>query len=572
MDTHQTFLIFASLEARPTPLTHSLSRSLLRKLKKESLSATEIDLVLRLIAFISQNITAQHQPETAPSIAHSSTEPLPGASSTRPLSRPSSLQIAGAISSPPTALQSALGTNGALSPPPIPAGVAHIPAAPLNSAGKPLLQPIPRPYSLNLAAKIPSPFSSHNGASLPAAINSAESVQPYQPSPTTSAPKALCAQPAHSSPSTTFSVESHPHTHSALPINSESYLNIQPSINSFFKPPTPLSCSRQPSLNSHQLSSPEMARIKYTVRMSSAPHRACFALASTQHWMKFDASTSRASQANRSPQVNIKRPVYLASPPSPRPDYTLCHYSLPSGVDEVESQASSSATSPNRPTSQCSSSPPSKEDSTAESPPLRMRSLNDIYEATCFASILEEEQVSEVVLDILEDKIGPTIEDALTSSEATSWQEAIDVELNALNANQTWVLVPRPANTNVVSCKWLLKKKFNLDGTGDKYKARLVAHDFSQRQGIDYNETYSPVLGMASFRLLVRLAAKFNLPLHHIDIKTAFLHGHLHENIFMSQLPHFESDAYPDYVCRLKRLIMDLNNHLANGINACTLS
>ncbi|MCO5579985.1 hypothetical protein L7F22_033852 [Adiantum nelumboides] len=103
---------------------------------------------------------------------------------------PSSLLIAVAISSPPTALQSA-GTNGALTPSPIPAGVAHLPAAPLNSAGKPLLQPIPRPYSLNLAGKIPSPFSSHNGASLPAAINAAESVQPYQPSPTTSAPKAL---------------------------------------------------------------------------------------------------------------------------------------------------------------------------------------------------------------------------------------------------------------------------------------------------------------------------------------------------------------------------------------------
>ncbi|MCO5579984.1 hypothetical protein L7F22_033851 [Adiantum nelumboides] len=267
--------------------------------------------------------------------------------------------------------------------------------------------------------------------------------------------------------------------------------------------------------------------------------------------MRFDASTSRAPQAL---------------------DYTPCHYSLPSGVDEVESQASSSATSPNQLTSHCSSSPPSKEESIAESPPLCIGSLNDSYEATCFASVLDEEQVSEVVPDILEDKIGPTIEDALTSSEATSWQEVIATELDALDANQIWVLVPRPANTNVVSCKWFLKKKFNPNGTVDKYKARLVARGFSQRQGIDYNETYSPVLCMASFCLLVSLAAKFNLPLHHIDIKTAFLHGHLHEDIFMSQPPLFESDAYPDYDVVLKDLFMGLNNHLANGINVCTLS
>lgn len=214
-----------------------------------------------------------------------------------------------------------------------------------------------------------------------------------------------------------------------------------------------------------------------------------------------------------------------------------------------------------------SPSPPSVLPPSASSPPFgledgspspRMRSLADIYHATSFAAVLQDEGIKDIIPDILEDDLGPTITQALASADADAWRAAILDELGALHDTHTWTLVPCPPHTNIVSCKWLLKKKLHPDGSLDRYKARVVARGFSQKAGIDYHETYSPVLGMSSFRLIVALAAKYNLPLHHIDIKTAFLHGDLHETIYMSQPPLFENPQAPHYVCKLHKPLYGL--------------
>ena len=107
----------------------------------------------------------------------------------------------------------------------------------------------------------------------------------------------------------------------------------------------------------------------------------------------------------------------------------------------------------------------------------------------------------------------------------------MDSEYQSLMENGTWQLVPPPADRKLVSCKWLLRKKLNADGSISRYKARLVARGFSQVPGMDYNETFSPVLRITSFRALLATAAQFRLLVHQMDVRTAFLHSDLHEEI-----------------------------------------
>lgn len=115
-----------------------------------------------------------------------------------------------------------------------------------------------------------------------------------------------------------------------------------------------------------------------------------------------------------------------------------------------------------------------------------------------------------------------------------------------------------PTGRRPVSYKWVLRCKYRPDGTVERYKARLVARGFSQMVGFDYEDTFSPVLGMTSFRLIVALAAPFSYPIHQADVKTAFLHGDLLEEIYMSQPPLYQSPAAPKKVCRLHKAIYGL--------------
>ncbi|GKA76472.1 retrovirus-related pol polyprotein from transposon RE1 [Tanacetum coccineum] len=138
------------------------------------------------------------------------------------------------------------------------------------------------------------------------------------------------------------------------------------------------------------------------------------------------------------------------------------------------------------------------------------------------------------------------------------WMEAMRKELAALHNNDTWTLVPRPENQNVVGSKWLFRTKFCSDGSIERHKARLVAQGFSQIPGLDYSHTFSPVVKATTVRVVLSLAVIYGWKLHQLDVNNAFLHGHLTERVYMEQPPGFTDSRFPNHVCRLNKAIYGL--------------
>ncbi|KAG2958759.1 hypothetical protein PC119_g26921 [Phytophthora cactorum] len=139
------------------------------------------------------------------------------------------------------------------------------------------------------------------------------------------------------------------------------------------------------------------------------------------------------------------------------------------------------------------------------------------------------------------------------AADAVKWKEACDSELESLHKNDTWDVVPLPKGRNAIGCKWVFRVKENQDGEIERFKARLVAKGFSQKYGIDYNETFVPVAKFTSIRAVLSMAAKYGLKLHQMDVKTAFLNDLLDEDIYMAQPDGYVDEDHSDYVCKLKR-------------------
>ncbi|KAJ0613659.1 putative RNA-directed DNA polymerase [Helianthus annuus] len=131
-------------------------------------------------------------------------------------------------------------------------------------------------------------------------------------------------------------------------------------------------------------------------------------------------------------------------------------------------------------------------------------------------------------------------------------------ELEALDKNGTWSLVPRVPNTNVVDCKWVYRLKTDQNGNISRYKARLVAKGFRQQSGVDYHETFSPVVKPATIRTVLSLAVSNSWPLKQLDAQNAFLHGDLEETVYMTQPPGFVDPAKPHHVCCLHKSLYGL--------------
>src|SRR4051812_14959001 len=131
-------------------------------------------------------------------------------------------------------------------------------------------------------------------------------------------------------------------------------------------------------------------------------------------------------------------------------------------------------------------------------------------------------------------------------------------EFQALKKNNTWELVPLPAGKRAVGCKWVYTVKQTPEGKVDRYKAMLVAKGYSQTYGIDYDETFAPVAKMSTVRMLVSCAANFDLALHQLDVKNAFLHGDLQEEVYMEMPPGFSTQQTTGKVCRLKKSLYGL--------------
>jgi hypothetical protein len=132
----------------------------------------------------------------------------------------------------------------------------------------------------------------------------------------------------------------------------------------------------------------------------------------------------------------------------------------------------------------------------------------------------------------------------------------MDEEYDALIKNSTWHLVPSAPGQNVIDCKWVYKVKRKADGTVDRYKARLVAKGFKQQYGIVYEETFSPVVKATTIRIVLSLAVSRGWTLRQLDVKNAFLHGVLEEEVYMRQPPGYETRL--GHVCKLDKALYGL--------------
>lgn len=151
-----------------------------------------------------------------------------------------------------------------------------------------------------------------------------------------------------------------------------------------------------------------------------------------------------------------------------------------------------------------------------------------------------------------------SVQDVMERSDKKLWLDAMKDEYCSLKANNTWELVDRPLDVNVVKSKWVFKLKVGADGSVQRHKARLVAKGYSQKPGVDYFETFAPVVKISSIRLLFALAAEKDLSIHHIDVTTAFLNGEIQEEIYMEQPECFVQGGEERKVCQLKKALYGL--------------
>jgi len=151
-----------------------------------------------------------------------------------------------------------------------------------------------------------------------------------------------------------------------------------------------------------------------------------------------------------------------------------------------------------------------------------------------------------------------TMKEVLSSEKKHEWQKAMKEEHDSLRKNKTWDLCSLPSERKALNCKWVFKTKRSSDGSIQRYKARLVVKGYAQQEGIDFQETYTPVVRYNTIRCLLTLAAKYNLDLDHLDVVTAFLYGDLDEEIYMKQPEGFVTKGQEEKVCRLRKVIYGL--------------
>ncbi|KAH9720235.1 hypothetical protein KPL70_006028 [Citrus sinensis] len=151
-----------------------------------------------------------------------------------------------------------------------------------------------------------------------------------------------------------------------------------------------------------------------------------------------------------------------------------------------------------------------------------------------------------------------TYEETMKSQDAAFWKEAINDEMDSIVGNKTWKLVDLPPGSNPIGCKWIFKKKKKVDGTIERFKARLVAKGFTQKEGLDYFDTYAPVARIATIRVLIALASIYQFEIHQMDVKTAFLNGELDEEIYMKQPEGFVMPGQEHKVCKLVKSLYGL--------------
>lgn len=169
----------------------------------------------------------------------------------------------------------------------------------------------------------------------------------------------------------------------------------------------------------------------------------------------------------------------------------------------------------------------------------------------------------------LSDNEPRNFEDAKSNSD---WVKAMKAEINSIEKNDTWNLIELPRGVKPIGLKWVFKVKRNADGSINKYKARLVAKGYVQQAGVDYDEVFAPVARLETIRLLIAIAACKGWELHHLDVKSAFLHGELSETVYVSQPDGFIKPGEEHKVYKLHKALYGLKqaprawNTKLNGI------
>lgn len=137
------------------------------------------------------------------------------------------------------------------------------------------------------------------------------------------------------------------------------------------------------------------------------------------------------------------------------------------------------------------------------------------------------------------------------------WVDAMKEEMKALEENKTWEIVELPKGKVPIGCKWVYKVKYKTDGSTERCKARLVAKGYSQQEGVDYFETFSPVVKMVTVRIILSFAALYDWPLFQMDVHNAFLQGDLHEEVYM-KIPQGFEQLGKGKVCKLLKSLYGL--------------
>ena len=146
----------------------------------------------------------------------------------------------------------------------------------------------------------------------------------------------------------------------------------------------------------------------------------------------------------------------------------------------------------------------------------------------------------------------------MNCKESDLWFNVMKDEMNSMETNGVWDLVKLPNEAMTIGCKWVYKIKKDSLGNIERYKARLVAKGFTQKEGIDYKETFSLVSKKDSLRIILALVAHFDFEFQQMDVKTTFLNGELEEEVYMKQLEGFSSSQGEHLVCKLKKSIYKL--------------
>jgi hypothetical protein len=138
------------------------------------------------------------------------------------------------------------------------------------------------------------------------------------------------------------------------------------------------------------------------------------------------------------------------------------------------------------------------------------------------------------------------------------WKDAMLEEYKSILKNNVWDIVQRPKDKSVVSSKWIYKIKHAANGSVEKFKERFVARGFTQKEGIDYEETFSLVAKYTSIRTIIAFALVLGCKLHHMDVKTAFLNGKIEHEVFMEQPDGFVLHNKGTHVCKLRKALYGL--------------